>query len=51
MDLATVVQMPNMEGNRMIMILAPKARRDGGGGGTCFDFMTREDTNRDQNDH
>ena len=32
-DLATVVQMPNMEGNRMIMILAPKARREGGGGG------------------
>jgi translation initiation factor IF-3 len=31
MDLATVVQMPNMEGNRMSMILAPKARRDGGG--------------------
>ena len=29
-DLATVVQMPNMEGNRMSMILAPKPRRDGG---------------------
>ena len=30
-DLATVIQMPNMEGNRMSMIIAPKARRDGGG--------------------
>jgi translation initiation factor IF-3 len=30
MDLATVVQMANMEGNRMSMILAPKPRRDGG---------------------
>jgi translation initiation factor IF-3 len=29
-DLATVIQMPNMEGNRMSMILAPKPRRDGG---------------------
>jgi len=29
-DLATVVQMANMEGNRMSMILAPKPRRDGG---------------------
>jgi translation initiation factor IF-3 len=28
-DLATVVQMPNMEGNRMSMILAPKPRREG----------------------
>jgi translation initiation factor IF-3 len=28
MDLATVVQMPNMEGNRMSMILAPKPRRE-----------------------
>jgi translation initiation factor IF-3 len=27
-DLATVIQMPNMEGNRMSMILAPKPRRD-----------------------
>lgn len=27
-DLATVVQMPNMEGNRMSMIIAPKARRE-----------------------
>jgi translation initiation factor IF-3 len=27
MDLATVVQMPNMEGNRMSMILAPKPGR------------------------
>jgi len=27
-DLATVVQMANMEGNRMSMILAPKPRRD-----------------------
>lgn len=32
MDLATVVQVPSMEGNRMSMILAPKPRRDGGGG-------------------
>lgn len=31
MDLATVIQMPNMEGNRMSMIIAPKPRRDGGG--------------------
>ncbi|KIG12287.1 Translation initiation factor 3 [Enhygromyxa salina] len=30
MDLATVIQMPSMEGNRMNMILAPKPRRDGG---------------------
>jgi translation initiation factor IF-3 len=29
-DLATVVQMANMEGNRMSMILAPKPRRDVG---------------------
>lgn len=29
-DLATVVQMANMEGNRMSMILAPKPRRDAG---------------------
>ena len=29
-DLATVVQMANMEGNRMSMILAPKPRRDTG---------------------
>lgn len=28
MDLATVIQMPNMEGNRMSMILAPKPRRE-----------------------
>ncbi|WP_086001323.1 translation initiation factor IF-3 [Plesiocystis pacifica] len=28
MDLATVIQVPSMEGNRMSMILAPKARRD-----------------------
>ncbi|NVB41700.1 translation initiation factor IF-3 [Pseudenhygromyxa sp. WMMC2535] len=32
-DLATVIQIPSMEGNRMNMILAPKPRRDGGGGG------------------
>ena len=30
MDLATVIQVPSMEGNRMSMILAPKPRRDGG---------------------
>jgi translation initiation factor IF-3 len=28
-DLATVIQMPNMEGNRMSMILAPKPRPQG----------------------
>ena len=30
-DLATVIQVASMEGNRMNMVLAPKVRRDGGG--------------------
>ena len=30
-DLATVLQIPRQEGNRMSMILAPKARRESGG--------------------
>ncbi len=30
-DLATVIQMASMEGNRMNMVLAPKVRRDGSG--------------------
>ena len=30
-DLATVIQMASMERNRMNMVIAPKARKDGGG--------------------
>lgn len=32
-DLATIVQLAKMEGNRMAMILGPKPTRGGGGGG------------------
>lgn len=40
-DLATVIQMPNMEGNRMSMILAPKPRRDAGNNSSRPKSVTR----------